>query len=59
MFKFEVTCLEWEMGGASARDRICTLYNEGIGDEFHELFACKNADISFFLYIKDYTPLLY
>lgn len=25
---------------------ICTLYNEGIWDEFHILFICKNADVS-------------
>lgn len=32
--------------GIARENRICTLCNEGIGDEFHILFTCKNADVS-------------
>jgi len=27
------------------QDRICTLCNENIGDEFHILYRCKNENI--------------
>ena len=34
------------MAGIAKENRIYTLCNEGIGDEFHTLFICKNADVS-------------
>lgn len=41
--KLPVETGKWR--GLQRNDRICTLCNMGIGDEFHYLFLCNNTNV--------------